>query len=127
MTMDKKESTGPAVGEWTIVSHFQNYDESFKKVASVIFEMRGEYWQLSDDGDKLLDVMNMPSYIITDWLWANRQIIDEKVADWHIARAEADLAFQQRSRNINSGIDSAREKLAILQSVKRSARIDRLL
>lgn len=113
--------------DWTIVSHFQNYDESFKNVASVIFEMQGEYWQLSADGDKLLDVINMPSYIVSDWLWANRQHVDEGVADWHIARAEADLAYQRRSRNIESGVEAAEEKLAILRSVKRASRIDRIL
>ena len=113
--------------DWTIVSHFQNYDEAFNNVASVIFEMHGEYWQLSADGDKLLDVMNMPSYIVSDWLWANRQHIDEKNADWHIERAEADRAFQQRARKIDSEIEKAREKLSILKSAKRAARIDRIL
>ena len=113
--------------DWTIVSHFQKYDEALNNVASVIFEMHGEYWQLSADGDKLLDVMNMPSYIVSDWLWANRQHIDEKNADWHIERAEADLAFQKRSRNIESSVEAAEEKLAILRSVKRAARIDRIL
>ena len=113
--------------DWTIVSHFQNYDEALNNVASVIFEMHGEYWQLSADGDKLLDVMNMPSYIVSDWLWANRQHIDEKNADWHIERAEADLAFQQRSRKIDSEIEKAMEKLSILKSAKRAARIDRIL
>ena len=113
--------------DWTIVSHFQNYDEALNNVASLIFELHGEYWQLSADGDKLLDVMNMPSYIATDWLWANRQHVDEKNVDWHIERAEADLAFQQRSRNIESAIEAAKEKLAILKSVKRASRIDRIL
>lgn len=113
--------------DWTIVSHFQNYDDAFNNVASLIFEMHGEYWQLSADGDKLLDVMNMPSYIVMDWLWANRKHIEEGVADWHIARAEADLAYQQRSRNMESAVEAAEEKLAILRSVKRASRIDRLL
>ena len=113
--------------DWTIVSHFQNYDEALNNIASLIFELHGEYWQLSADGDKLLDVMNMPSYIATDWLWANRQHVDEKNVDWHIERAEADLAFQQRSRNIESAIEAAKEKLAILKSVKRASRIDRIL
>lgn len=113
--------------DWTIVSHFQNYDEALNNIASLIFELHGEYWQLSADGDKLLDVMNMPSYIATDWLWANRQHVDEKNVDWHIERAEADLAFQQRSRNIESAIETAKEKLAILKSVKRASRIDRIL
>ena len=113
--------------DWTIVSHFQNYDEALNNIASLIFELHGEYWQLSADGDKLLDVMNMPSYIATDWLWANRQHVDEKNVDWHIERAEADLAFQQRSRNIESAIEATKEKLAILKSVKRASRIDRIL
>jgi hypothetical protein len=113
--------------DWTIVSHFQNYDESLNNVASLIFEMQGEYWQLSAEGDKLLDVMNMPSYIVTDWLWANRQHVEESVADWHIERAEADLAYQQRSRNMESAIEAVEEKLAILKSVKRACRIDRIL
>ena len=113
--------------DWTIVSHFQNYDEAFNNVASLIFEMHGEYWQLSADGDKLADVINMPSYIVTDWLWANRKHVDESVTDWHIERAEADLAYQQRSRNIESGVEAAEEKLAILRSVKRASRIDRIL
>jgi len=113
--------------DWTIVSHFQNYDEAFNNLASLIFEMHGEYWQLSAEGNKLLDVMNMPSYIVSDWLWANRRHVEESVADWHIERAEADLAYQQRSRNMESAIEAAEEKLAILRSVKRASRIDRLL
>lgn len=113
--------------DWTIVSHFQNYDEALNNVASLIFEMHGEYWQLSADGEKLLDVMNMPSYIVSDWLWANRKYVDESVADWHIERAEADLAFQKRSRNIERSVEAAEEKLAILRSVKRASRIDRIL
>ena len=113
--------------DWTIVSHFQNYDEALNNVASLIFEMQGEYWQLSADGNKLLDVMNMPSYIVSDWLWANRKHVEEGVADWHIERSEADLAYQQRSRNNESAIEAAEEKLAILKSVKRASRIDRIL
>lgn len=113
--------------DWTIVSHFQNYDEALNNMASLIFEMHGEYWQLSAEGNKLLDVMNMPSYIVSDWLWANRRHVEESVADWHIERAEADLAYQQRSRNMESAIEAAEEKLAILRSVKRASRIDRLL
>jgi len=113
--------------DWTIVSHFQNYDEALNNVASLIFEMQGEYWQLSADGNKLLDVMNMPSYIVSDWLWANRRHVEESVADWHIERSEADLAYQQRSRNNESAIEAAEEKLSILKSVKRASRIDRIL
>ena len=113
--------------DWTIVSHFQNYDEALNNVASLIFEMQGEYWQLSADGNKLLDVMNMPSYIVSDWLWANRKHVEESVADWHIERSVADLAYQQRSRNNESAIEAAEEKLAILKSVKRASRIDRIL
>jgi hypothetical protein len=113
--------------DWTIVSHFQNYDEALNNVASLIFEMHGEYWQLSADGNKLLDVMNMPSYIVSDWLWANRKHVEEYVADWHIERSVADLAYQQRSRNNKSAIEAAEEKLAILKSVKRTSRIDRIL
>ena len=113
--------------KWTIVSHFQNYDESFRNVASIIFEMHGEHWVISADGDKVSDVMNMPSYIVEDWLWANRLPIEEEVADWHIERTIADIAFQERSRNISKEVESAKEKLAILQSIKRNARIDRIL
>ena len=113
--------------DWTIVSHFQNYDEAFNNVASIIFEMQDEYWQLSADGEKVRDVMNMPSYIVEDWLWANRLPIEERVADWHIERAMADIAFQERSRSLPKEAEAVKEKLAILQSAKRSARIDRIL
>lgn len=113
--------------EWTIVSHYQNYDEDLNNMASIIFEMKGEYWNLDFDGDKAIDVLRMPSYIVSDWLWANRRTIDEKKADFHIARAEADLAFQRRSRNIELEVEKAAEKLSVLKSIKRSARIDGIL
>jgi len=113
--------------KWKILSHFQNYDEAFNKIANIIFEMHGEYWQLSADGEKVMDVMNMPSYIVEDWLWANRHPIEERVADWHIERTIADIAFQERSRSLPKEAEAAKKKLAVLQSIKRNAKIDRIL
>lgn len=128
-------------GSWKIISHQDNYGGLFE-MSSVIFEFADGFWHLYVDRNKLMDVMNMPSYIVEDWLWVNRQIIDEKTIGYHIERAEKDVKHQIKkhqslmkspiSNAINEkssekDITTAEEKLAILLSIQRSIRIDKII
>ena len=128
-------------GSWKIISHQDNYGGLFE-MSSVIFEFADDFWYLYVDRNKLMDVMNMPSYIVEDWLWVNRQVIDEKTIGYHIERAEKDLKHQTKKhqslmkspishvineKNSEKDITTAEEKLAILLSIQRSIRIDKII
>ena len=111
-------------------------------MSSVIFEIADDFWYLYVDQNKLYDVMNMPSYIVEDWLCVNRQVIDEKTIEYHIERAEADVKHQTKkhqslmrspiSHTINEkssekDIVVAEEKLATLLAIQRSIKIDKII
>ena len=128
-------------GNWNIISHQNNYGGLFE-MSSVIFEIADDFWYLYVDGNKLYDVMNMPSYIVEDWLWVNRQVIDEKTIEYHIERAESDVKRETLkhqslmrstiSRAINEkssekDITDAAEKLAALLAIRRSIKISKIL
>lgn len=126
---------------WKIISHHNTYDDLYEK-SSVIFEFADDFWQLHVDRDKLLDVMNMPSYIVEDWLWVSRLPIDEKTIGYHIERTKADIKHQTKKHqallkslptnvfNESSSekhIVAAEETLAILLSIQRRIRIDKII
>ncbi len=75
---------------WTIISHIES---PFMEECSIIFEMQDSYWQLEADPYKIGEVVNMPSYIVSDWLWANRKPLDEKTIESHIIRKEAEAKY----------------------------------
>lgn len=128
-------------GSWKIISHQDNYGGLFE-MSSVIFELADGFWHLYEDRNKLMDVMNMPSYIVEDWLWASRKAIDEKTIEYHIDRAKADVKHQTKKhqslknslpanvfneKNSEKDIFSAEEKLGALLAIQRSIRIDRII
>lgn len=76
--------------EWTIISHVES---PFMDEGSIIFEMRESYWQLEADPYKIREVVNMPSYIVGDWLWANRKPLETPTVDVHILRKEAEAKY----------------------------------
>ena len=129
------------IGGWKIISHQDNYGGIFE-MSSVIFEIADDFWYLYVDHNKLMDVMNMPSYIVEDWLWVNRKAIDEKTIGYHIERAEKDVKHQTKKhqslmkspishvineKSSEKDITTAEEKLALLLSIQRSIRIDRII
>ena len=129
------------IGGWKIISHQNNYGGLFE-MSSVIFEIADDFWYLYVDQNKLYDVMNMPSYIVEDWLWVSRKVIDEKTIGYHIERAEKDVKHQTKKhqslmkspishvineKSSEKDITTAEEKLALLLSIQRSIRIDRII
>ena len=129
------------IGGWKIISHQNNYGGLFE-MSSVIFELADDFWYLYVDQNKLMDVMNMPSYIVEDWLWVNRKVIDEKTIGYHIERAEKDVKHQAKKhqslmkspishvineKSSEKDITTAEEKLALLLSIQRSIRIDKII
>ena len=76
--------------KWTIISHVES---PFMEQGSIIFEMQESYWELEADPYKIREVVNMPSYIVGDWLWANRSPLDEKTIEMHIKRKEAETKY----------------------------------
>jgi hypothetical protein len=129
------------IGGWKIISHQNNYCGLFE-MSSVIFEIADDFWYLYVDLIKLYDVMNMPSYIVEDWLWVNRKVIDEKTIGYHIERAEKDVKHQTKKhqslmkspishvineKSSEKDITTAEEKLALLLSIQRSIRIDKII
>jgi hypothetical protein len=128
-------------GSWKIISHQNNYGGLFE-MSSVIFEIADDFWYLYVDQNKLYDVMNMPSYIVEDWLWVNRKVIDEKTIGYHIERAEKDVKHQTKKhqslmkspishvineKSSEKDITTAEEKLGVLLSIQRSIRIDKII
>lgn len=128
-------------GSWKIISHQDNYGGLFE-MSSVIFEFADDFWYLYVDRNKLMDVINMPSYIVEDWLWVNRQVIDEKTIEYHIDRAEKDVKHQTKKhqslmkspishvineKNSEKDITTAEEKLAILLSIQRNIKINKII
>jgi len=128
-------------GSWKIISHQDNYGGIFE-MASVIFEFADDFWYLYVNYNKFIDVMNMPSYIVEDWLWVNRQVIDEKTIEYHIERAEKDVKHQIKKhqslmkspishvineKNSEKDITTAEEKLAILLSIQRNIKINKII
>ena len=128
-------------GSWKIISHHNTYDDLYEK-SSVIFEFADEFWKIHADKEKFLDVWNMPSYIVEDWLWANRMVIDEETIEYHIKRAEADVKHEMvkhrslmkgpishviNEKNSEKDITDAEEKLAILLSIRRSIKINKII
>ena len=129
------------IGGWKIISHQNNYGGLFE-MSSVIFEIADDFWYLYVDQNKLYDVMNMPSYIVEDWLWVNRKVIDEKTIGYHIERAEKDVKHQAKKhqslmkspithvineKNSEKDITTAEEKLALLLSIQRSIKINKII
>jgi len=94
--------------KWTIISHIES---PFMEEGSIIFEMQDSYWQLEADPYKIREVVNMPSYIVSDWLWANRKPLDEKTIESHIIRKEAEAKYD--SMQVKPGSPSL-----ILESLK---------
>jgi ferredoxin-like protein FixX len=128
-------------GSWKIISHHNTYDDLYEK-SSVIFEFADEFWKLHADKEKFLDVWNMPSYIVEDWLWVNRMVIDEETIEYHIKIAEADVkheTIKHRSlmkalpsnvfneKNSERDITNAEEKLSILLAIRRSIKINKII
>jgi hypothetical protein len=128
-------------GSWKIISHQDNYGGIFE-MSSVIFEFADDFWYLYVDRNKLMDVMNMPSYIVEDWLWVSRKVIDEKTIGYHIERAEKDVKHQTKKhqslmkssishvineKSSEKDITTTEEKLAVLLSIQRSIRIDKII
>ena len=128
-------------GSWKIISHQNNYGGLFE-MSSVIFELADDFWYLYVDQNKLYDVMNMPSYIVEDWLWVSRKVIDEKTIGYHIERAEKDVKHQTKKhqslmkspishvineKSSEKDITTAEEKLGVLLSIQRSIRIDKII
>jgi len=128
-------------GSWKIISHQNNYGGLYE-MSSVIFELADDFWYLYVDQNKLMDVMNMPSYIVEDWLWVSRKVIDEKTIGYHIERAEKDVKHQTKKhqslmkspishvineKNSEKDITTAEEKLGVLLSIQRSIRIDKII
>ena len=129
------------IGGWKIISHQNNYGGLFE-MSSVIFEIADDFWYLYVDQNKLYDVMNMPSYIVEDWLWVNRKVIDEKTIGYHIERAEKDVKHQSKKhqslmkspishvineKSSEKDITTAEERLSVLLSIQRSIRIDKII
>jgi len=118
------------MSNWKIISHHNSYVDLYDN-SSVIFEFADDFWQLHVDRDKLLDVMNMPSYIVEDWLWVNRMVIDEKTIGYHIERAESDVKHQKEKHQslMKSAISLtvAEERLALLLSIQRSIKIESII
>ena len=129
------------IGGWKIISHQNNYGGLFE-MSSVIFEIADDFWYLYVDQNKLYDVMNMPSYIVEDWLWVNRKVIDEKTIGYHIERAEKDVKHQAKKhqslmkspishvineKSSEKDITTAEERLSVLLSIQRSIRIDKII
>jgi hypothetical protein len=129
------------MSSWKIISHQNNYGGLFE-MSSVIFEIADDFWYLYVDQNKLYDVMNMPSYIVEDWLWVNRKVIDEKTIEYHIERAEVDVKHQTKKhqslmkspishvineKSSEKDITTAEEKLAVLQAIRRSIKISKIL
>jgi hypothetical protein len=129
------------IGGWKIISHQNNYGGLFE-MSSVIFEIADDFWYLYVDQNKLYDVMNMPSYIVEDWLCVNRKVIDEKTIEYHIERAEADFNHQTKKhqslmrspishvineKSSEKDITTAEEKLAVLQAIRRSIKIGKII
>ena len=75
---------------WTIISHIESL---FMEEGSIIFEMQDSYWQLEADTYKIREVVNMPSYIVSDWLWSNRKPLNSVTIDAHIIRKEAETKY----------------------------------
>lgn len=111
-------------------------------MSSVIFEFADDFWYLYADRNKLMDVMNMPSYIVEDWLWTNRKAIDEKTIEYHIERAEKDVKHQSKKHqslknslppnvfneaSSEKDITTAEEKLAVLLAIQRNIKIDKII
>lgn len=128
-------------GSWKIISHQDNYGGIFE-MSSVIFELADDFWYLYVDHNKLMDVMNMPSYIVEDWLWVSRKVIDEKTIKYHIERAEKDVKHQTRKhqsiknflpanafneKDSEKDIVVAEEKLSILLAIQRNIKIDKII
>jgi len=129
------------IGGWKIISHQNNYGGLFE-MSSVIFEIADDFWHLYVDGNKLYDVMNMPSYIVEDWLWVNRQVIDDKTIEYHIERAESDVKHETvkhqslmkgpishtiNEKSSEKDITDAEEKLATLLAIRRSIKIGKII
>jgi hypothetical protein len=76
--------------KWTIISHVES---PFMEQGSIIFEMQESYWELEADPYKIREVVNMPSYIVGDWLWANRRPLEEKTIETHLQRKEAEAKY----------------------------------
>ena len=85
--------------DWLIVSHVES---PYMDEGSIIFEMQEAYWQLEADPHKIREVVNMPSYIVGDWMWANRRPLDEKTIEAHITRKEAEARYESMAQSPGS-------------------------
>ena len=97
---------------WTIISHIES---PFMEEGSIIFEMQDSYWQLDADPYKIREVVNMPSYIVSDWLWVNRKPLEDKMIESHIKRKEAEAKYD----SIVARPGSPTQTLENLKSIRR--------
>lgn len=105
---------------WTIISHIES---PFMDEGSLIFEMQESYWKLEADPYKIREVVNMPSYIVSDWLWVNRKPLDDKTIELHITRKEAEARYDSMVQRPGS----PSKVLEDLKSLKRDLLIGMVL
>ena len=106
--------------DWLIVSHVES---PYMDEGSIIFEMQEAYWQLEADPHKIREVVNMPSYIVGDWLWANRRPLEEKTIDSHITRKTVEARYDSMQQRP----DSPSKVLEDLKAMKRDLIIGMVL
>lgn len=97
---------------YKVISYVSKYDYSFKVVTSVIIEdNRGDYLFITDDRDKIKDVLQMPYYIKEDWINYNKKSLNIKTINEHIKNLEENLI-----RDLNN---LHQKKMDNLKSIRR--------
>lgn len=97
---------------YKVISYVSKYDYSFKVITSVIIEdIRGDYLFITDDRDKIMDVLQMPYYIKEDWINYNKKSLNIKTINDHIKNLE-----ENPIRDLN---DLHQKKMDNLKSIRR--------
>jgi hypothetical protein len=113
----------------TIISCIEDYENyTFDSKAEVIFSIDDNFYELTEDLNKLRDVEKMPDYIKNDWYKYNGIPLTENTLDKHIDKSDKRLISEQTRGGFNTNdIENERKNLIYLKSIKRNFRIDSIL
>jgi hypothetical protein len=98
----------------TIISYIEDYENyTFDRRIDLIFSIDDNFYELTEDLNKLSDVDKMPDYIKNDWFKYNGFTLTEKTLNKHIDKVEK--------------LKDNLEILTTLKAIKRNFRIDSIL
>lgn len=109
-----------SIDDLRLVSYTDGFEHhSLTQKANIIFELNGLYYYITDDVDKLFDVINMPQYLQEEWFYNNKKVLTEEFTKIEL---DKQLVIE---RSIN--VETLSKNISELKSILREFRINKIM